>query len=82
MNKNDIKILQENWELQKERLKNAEHKETMDVSSSCYVEFGVCGISIFKHKKGRWNRKIVNYWKELSFEQFIDNFNETDWEEI
>lgn len=82
MNKNDIKVLQENWELQKNRLRNAEYKETMDISSSCYVEFGICGVSVFKYLKGKWNRKIINNWKEFSFEQFMDNFNEAEWEEI
>ena len=82
MNKNDIKILKENWEFQKERLKNTEYKEAIDISSSCYVEFGIYGVSVFKYLKGKWNRKTINYWRELSFGQFMDKFNEAEWEEI
>ena len=82
LNKTDIKILAENWELQRERLKNEKYKEAIDISSSCYIEFGVCGVSVFKFFKGKWRRKSVNYWKELSFKQFMDKLNAIEWEEL
>ncbi len=54
----------------------------MDISSSCYVAFGIYGISVYKYKNKKWQRKIVNHWKELNWKQFIEKFNETEWEVI
>lgn len=80
MNKHDIEMLKANWELKRELLKNWQYKESMDISSSCYVDFGTCGISVWKYRKGKWNRKIINYWRELNFEQFMEKFNNQEWE--
>lgn len=40
MNKNDIEVLKINWELMKEKAKICQYKFDLDISSSCYVEFG------------------------------------------
>lgn len=82
MNKNDIKILKENYEHYRERLSDSKYKEDLDISSRCFVSFGTVGATIFKYKKNRWYRKIVNGWKELSFNEFMEKFNIVEWEEI
>ena len=80
MNKQERSYLKNNWELHKERLKNVDYKDAIDISNNCYVEFGLCGIAVIKHIKGKWYRKIINYWKELSYEQFIKEYDEQEWE--
>ena len=82
MNKYDIQLLKLNWEIMRNKLKNSKYKYTLNVSSSCYAQFGTCGISIFKYFKNKWHRKIINYWKELSFNEFIIKFNEEEWEMV
>lgn len=82
MNKHEIEMLKANWELKRESLKNWQYKESMDISSSCYVDFGTCGISVWKYRKGKWNRKIINHWRELDFEQFMVKFNNQEWEVV
>lgn len=81
MTTNDKHILDLNWEPAQYRVKVSGKAETMDISSSCYVIFGTVGITVFKYKAGKWRRKTVNYWKELSFQEFIQKFNETEWED-
>lgn len=82
MNKHDKDLLELNWEIMRKNLKNAEYKHTFDISSSCYAEFGTCGIAILKYIKGKWQRKTINYWKELDFNKFMSKFNEEEWEMV
>lgn len=81
MNKNDIKALKENYERYRERLTDSRFKEDLDISSSCFVSFGTAGATIFKCKKNKWYRKIVNGWKDLSFDEFMEKVNSMEWEE-
>lgn len=82
MNNSDIKILKENYERYKEKLKNSTYKEDMDISSSCFVSFGTYGLTVFKfnNSKCRWKKKTINDWKNLSFDEFMKKFKETEWE--
>ena len=80
MNKKDKEILALNWDMQRERSRRLGIKFSLDLSSSCYVEFGVVGLAIYKHRQGKWYRKIVNYWKELAFEEFMEAFEKAAWE--
>lgn len=82
MNKHDKEILSLNWELKKEQLKEIPYQETMDISSSCYVTFGTCGVGIYKYRNGGWNRKTVNGWKNLSFNEFMERFDAEEWEAV
>lgn len=82
MNKHDTKVLRMNWEPKKNQLKNANYMESMDISNGCYVDFGTYGISVWKYLKGKWSRKIVNGWKSLSFEQFMTELNNQEWEVV
>lgn len=82
MNKNDIKILKLNYESFRKRLADSRYKEDFDISSGCFVSFGTVGATIFKYKKNRLYRKIVNGWKELSFNEFMEKFNIAEWEKV
>ena len=82
MSKYDIKILSQNWEFQKKRAKELMVCFTLDLSSSCYARFGTVGLTICKYKNGKWLRKVVNGWKELSFDAFLGQLNDAEWEAI
>ena len=83
MNKHDKEFLSLNWELMKEKAKRlGPVKFYLDISSGCYVEFGTYGISVNKYRNKRWYRKIVNGWKELTFDEFTVKFGQTEWEKI
>lgn len=81
MNKRDLEILKENYERMKSFLKDGS-TDSMDISSSCYVQFGKYGLSCFKYQKSGWIRKIVNGWRDLTWEQFIEKYNDTTWERV
>lgn len=82
MNNRDIEILKQNYEKYRERLKNSIYKEDMDISSSCFVSFGTSGLTAFKFNRAkcRWKKKTINDWKNLSFDEFMKKFRETEWE--
>jgi len=82
MNKHDFEIIKMNWDRKREQLRDAKCAETMDVSSSCYVIFGTYGFSYCKYKNGRWQRKIVNDWKSLDFDEFIKRCEAAEWERL
>lgn len=88
LSKNDLQVLRRNWDLMQERAKVLNFCFSLDVSSSCYVTFGTFGLTVFKYdykdyRKNRrvnWYRKTVNGWKEMSFDEFLREFEELDWE--
>lgn len=82
MNNNDIKILKESYEMCKEKLNGSTYKEDIDISNSCFVSFGTYGLTVFKFNKAkcRWKKKIINDWKNLSFDEFMKKFKEKEWE--
>lgn len=82
MNKHDFEIIKMNWDHQRERLRNAKYAETMDVSSSCCMIFGTYGVSYCKFRNGSWQRKIVNDWRALDFDEFIKKFEAAQWERM
>lgn len=85
MNKRDLAFLKLNYESKREQLKYSTHAESMDISSSCYVIFGTVGLKVCKYKGfsgGKWLVKVVNHWKDLDWNQFVDKLNETEWEEM
>lgn len=82
MNKHDKDFLKANWDQMKEKAKWDLYKFDLDVSSSCYVTFGRQGMSVFKYRNKRWHRKTVNGWKELTFDEFMQKFNQAEWEEV
>lgn len=46
------------------------------------MTFGRQGMSVFKYRNKRWHRKTVNGWKELTFDEFMQKFNQVEWEEV
>lgn len=82
MNEHDLSFLRMNYEIQRKRLQYDTYATKMDISSSCYAIFGTIGLKICKYKDGKWLEKTVKPWKELDWNQFVEQFNNTEWEEI
>lgn len=83
MNKHDKEYLSLNWDLMKKKAKQlGSVKFFLDISSSCYADFGTYGISVYKYRNNRWLRKIINGWKELTFDEFMVKFDQTEWEKV
>lgn len=80
MNKQEKELLRSIWEERRETLRSARQSYDTDLSSSCCVSFGTYGISVWKYREGRWQRKIVNNWRALSFDEFLAQYNATPWE--
>ena len=79
MNEHDKAFLRLNWERMKEWL-GKDNSTSIDISSSCYAHFGKCGMTLYKWKNNAWHRKIVNYWRDLSFDEYLKQFNNQEWE--
>ena len=79
MNEHDKNVLRQNLERMKVWL-GADNSTSIDISSSCYAQFGTCGMTLFKWKNNAWHRKTVNYWRDMSFEEFIEQLNNQEWE--
>lgn len=39
-------------------------------------------MTVCKYKQNKWSSKTINYWKELTFEDFLSKFKTTEWEVI
>lgn len=81
MNSSDIKILKLNYENYRQRLANATYKESLDISSGCYIDFGKYGLSVNKYdiSKKHWKRKTINNWKNLSFPELMKEYKKAEW---
>ena len=79
MSENDKTFLRMNWERMKVWL-GSDNSTSIDISSSCFAQFGTCGMTLFKWKNNAWHRKIVNYWRDLSFDEYLEQFNNQEWE--
>lgn len=82
MNSGDIRILKLNYENYRQWLANVTYKKSLDISSSCYIDFGTYGLSVNKYdmSKQRWKNKIINNWKNLSFSEFMKEYKKSEWE--
>lgn len=82
MNSDDIRILKLNYENYRQWLANVTYKKSLDISSSCYIDFGTYGLSVHKYdmSKQRWKNKIINNWKNLSFSEFMKEYKKSEWE--
>ena len=82
MNEHDLSFLRMIYEIQRKRLKYDTRASKMDVSNRCYVIFGIIALKIYKYKDGKKLEKTVKPWQELDWNQFVEQFNNTEWEEI
>lgn len=80
MNNSEIAFLMENWERVKEMVWKTNHMHDLDIAGGCFAIFGTVGVTVWKFSKGAWRSKTVNYWKELSFRDFMAKFKEAEWE--
>lgn len=78
----DTLLLENSWEDMRKLLASADHSHSMDLSPNCYVKFGTYGITVYKFRKQtqKWYRKIVNDWKNLTYNDFYEQFKELPWE--
>ena len=81
MNANDIAMLREIYELQKEMMAKCNVKTSVDLSSSCYVDFGTVGLTVYKWKKEKWHKKHINYWRDISCDEAITSLKKERWSE-
>ena len=82
MSKEERAALAAVWEINRCRLADAKQAEDLELSPKCYVSFGTYGIAFCKYRQGRWQQKIVNDWRSLSFAEFLEKFNEAEWEKV
>ena len=82
MYKQEKELLKSIWEERRETLRDARQAEDTQLSESCYVSFGTYGIAVCKYRQGRWQRKIVNNWRALSFDEFLALYNAAPWEKM
>lgn len=82
MNKQEKELLRSIWEERRETLRFARQAEDTQLSESCYVSFGTYGIAVCKYRQGRWQEKIVNNWRALSFQEFLERLADVPWEKM
>lgn len=47
-----------------------------------YAIFGTFGMALCMYKSCRWYRKIVNDWREKSFDQMLEALAQLEWEDL
>lgn len=82
MNTEERAALAAIWEDKRRDLADAKHAEDYEISAKCYVSFGTYGAAFCKFRQGRWQCKIVNNWRSLSFPEFLEKFEEAEWEKM
>lgn len=80
MNATEMAVLKEVWDSARAN-RGITYSEDMGLSDTCYVIFGTYGMSVWKYRKNKWYRKIVNDWHNLSFADFLKEYRSEEWEE-
>ena len=80
MNATEMAMLKEVWDNVRVN-KGITYSEDMGLSDTCYVIFGTYGMSVWKYRKKKWYRKIVNDWHNKSFDEFKQDYKTEEWEE-
>lgn len=82
MNTEEIKALSSQWEALRQKYAHASQAEDITLSDTCYVVLGTVGMSVWKYRLNKWQRKIVNRWKTLSFSEFLFEYRKAEWEDL
>lgn len=80
MNAKEMAALKEVWNSARTN-RGITYSEDMSLSDTCFVTFGTYGMSVWKYRKKKWYRKIVNDWHNKSFDEFKKDYKATEWEE-
>lgn len=80
MNREEIALLRDKWDSARVN-KGITSAEDMSLSNTCFVTFGTYGMSVWKYRKNKWYRKIVNDWHNLSFADFLRKYKSEEWED-
>lgn len=86
MNEYDIAIIKPMWEEKKSELEYSTQSVVVNINSSkgecCYIKFGYVDVNVFAYVNGELLYKTIRQWKHLSFSDFLNSFDKTNWKEV
>lgn len=80
MNATEMTMLKEVWDSARVN-KGINQPDDMNLSVTCFVTFGTYGLVVWKYRRNKWYRKMINDWHNISFAEFKKAYKAADWED-
>ena len=55
--------------------------EDTSLSDTCFITFGTYGLVVWKYRRNKWYRKMINDWHNISFAEFKKAYKAAEWED-